>query len=302
MATSSQVSAQPQIRIGNIGVLTDFSEAAKSALRYAAAFARAYGSGITLAHAYIPPSFAYAAPEVSLVYEAMDDLQQSLEKELVDQAKSECLSGIQCKTVLRMGGPKDLLENLSGMDLIVVGTKGESGIEKFALGSTAEAIFRSCAAPVLTVGPHCRPTAGPESFVKTILYATDFSYGAEVALPYALSFARKFGAELVLLYAADDEDVSFSFERAMASERPLEKLRELAPGVEGDHVVGFGPAAAVILDEAASRKADFIVLGARGRGRLSTVLSHFGGGTAYEVAAKATCPVLTVRKPQPQRT
>lgn len=298
MATSSEVTAQPRIKIDNIGVLTDFSTQATTALRYAAALAHVYGAGITLAHAYIPPSFAYAAPEVSLVYQAFEDMEKSLKKNLADQAKAECLLGVKCSTVLRVGGPKDLLEDLSGMDLIVVGTKGESGIEKIALGSTAETIFRSCVVPVLIVGPLCQLETESPSFVKTILYATDFSYGAEVALPYALSFRHKFGADLVLLHAVDSHDVPFSFERAMASQDPLDKLHELAPTSEqADHVVSFGPAGTVILDEARNRKADLIVIGARGRGGFSSIVSHFGGGTAYEVAAKASCPVLTVRRP-----
>lgn len=134
MATSSKVSVQSQVKIENIGVLTDFSNEATRALRFAVAFARAFDAGITLAHSYIPPSFAYAAPEVSLVYQAIGDMEQSLKKNLVDQAKAAFLHGIKCSTVLRVGGPKDLLEDLSGMDLIVVGTKGESGIEKDRLG------------------------------------------------------------------------------------------------------------------------------------------------------------------------
>ena len=297
MATSSEVSVQPRIKIENIGVLTDFSNEATRALRFAAAFARAFDAGITLAHSYIPPYFAYAAPEVSLVYQAIGDMEQSLKKNLVEQATAEFLHGIKCSTVLRLGGPKDLLEDLSGMDLIVVGTKGESGIEKAALGSTAETIFRSCAMPVLTVGPLCQFKAASSSFVKTILYATDFSYGAEVALPFALSFAQQFEAELILVHAIDDNDVPFSFERTMASQEPLEKLHELVPGERVDHIVGFGSASAVILEEARNRKTDLIVIGARGRGGFSSVVSHFGGGTAYEVAAKASCPVLTVRRP-----
>lgn len=297
MVTSSQIIAPLRIKIDNIGVLTDFSKEATTALQYAAALAHAYNASITLAHSYTPPSFAYGAPEVSLVYQAIDDLEQSLKKQLLDQAQSECVRGIKCSTVFRLGGPKDLLEDLSGMDLIVVGTKGESGLEKIALGSTAETIFRSCAMPVLTVGPLCQLNVESQSFVRTILYATDFSYGAEVALPYALSFRLKFGADLVLLHAVDSHDVPFSFERAMASQDPLEKLHELAPSEQADHVVSFGSAGTVILDEARNRKADLIVIGARGRGGFSSIVSHFGGGTAYEVAAKASCPVLTVRRP-----
>src|SRR6185437_10019573 len=80
MATSSPVSAQPQITIKHIGVMTDFSKEATTALYYAAAFARAYGAGITLAHSFMLPSLAYASPEASLVYQTIDDMEQSLKK------------------------------------------------------------------------------------------------------------------------------------------------------------------------------------------------------------------------------
>lgn len=298
MATVSRVVSQPQIQINKIGVLTDFSKQSTRALRYAAALAHAYNAGITLAHAYIPPAFAYTAPEVSLTYEAMEDLRERLEKDLVDQTKSAFLHGIRCSTLLSIGGPSDVLEGLHDADIIVVGTKGDSGIEKAALGSTAETIFRSSTVPVLTVGPFCHLTDKSAFSVKTVLYATDFSSGAKIALQYGVSIARKFDADLIMLHVKDDHDVPFSFERAMASQGPLEKLHELAPDSQTTCIVKFGAADAVILEEATNRKADLIVIGARGAGKFASIVSHFGGGTAYEIAANADCPVLTVRNPQ----
>lgn len=297
MATVSRIASQPQIRINKIGVLTDFSRGSTRALRYAAALARAYNAGITLAHAYIPPYFAYATPDVSLTYQAMEDLRKGLEKDLMDQAKSAFLHDIKCSTLLSVGGPKDVLENLRGADLIVVGTKGDSGLEKIALGSTAETIFRSSTVPVLTVGPLCHSTDESLFSIKTVLYATDFSSGAEIALPYGASLARTFDADFIMLHVKDDNEVPFSFERAMASQEPLEKLRKLAPNGQTTCIVGFGAAGAAILEEAKVRKADLIVMGARGIGKFASVVSHFGGGTAYEVAANAGCPVLTIRRP-----
>ena len=39
------------------------------------------------------------------------------------------------------------------IDLLVVGTRGRTGLEKFVLGSKAEDILRQATCPVLTVGP-----------------------------------------------------------------------------------------------------------------------------------------------------
>ncbi|XBH11740.1 universal stress protein [Edaphobacter paludis] len=265
-------------------------------MRYAAVFARTYGAGIVLAHAYIPPTSAFADPEISLACEAMEDLRHRLENRLLKETQAAFLHDIKCTTLLRVGGSKDLLDDLSNADLIVVGTSGETGLEKAALGSVAETIFRSSRIPVLTVGPHCRCGGEGEAVIKTVLYATDFSPGATIALPYALSIAKEHQAELILLYVKDDNDVPFSFERTMASEEPLEKLHQLTPANKTTCIVGFGRSDAVILAEAKNRGANLIVIGARGVGAFASVVSHFGGGTAYKVAASADCPVFTIRE------
>lgn len=295
MATAHQTPSESRLRMKKIAVLTDFSRGTDTALRYAAVFARTYGAGVVVAHAYILPTAAFAAPEVSLTYEAMEYQRQSLENRLRKQTETASLRDINCTTLLRAGACKDLLEDLSDADLIVVGTSGEAGLEKAALGSSAETIFRSSAIPVLTVGPHCHCDGEGEASIKTVLYATDFSPGAKAASPYALSIAKERQAELVLLHVKDDKDVPFSFERTMASEEPLEKLRELATANKTICVVGFGRPDAVILEEARNREVDLIVIGARGVGAFASVVSHFGGGTAYKVAAGADCPVLTIR-------
>ena len=84
------------------------------------------------------------------------------------------------------------------IDLLVVGTHGRTGVEKFVLGSKAEEILRLAPCPVLTVGPklagRARLTAiegegkkltPVEISVGQILYATDFSPESLAAAPFA---------------------------------------------------------------------------------------------------------------------
>ncbi|HEU5234123.1 MAG TPA: universal stress protein, partial [Terriglobales bacterium] len=143
MATVSQITPRTLLKIKKIAVLTDFSENADLALRYAAAFARGYEASLVLAHAYVPPYYAFAAPEANLVYQAFHDLSEDLSARLKAKASATYLQSLRCTTLLREGAPKDLLDELHDADLIVVGTSGATGFEKAALGSTAEAIFRS---------------------------------------------------------------------------------------------------------------------------------------------------------------
>jgi nucleotide-binding universal stress UspA family protein len=53
-----------------------------------------------------------------------------------------------------------------------------------------------------------------------------------------------------------------------------------------------GDAAEAIINVAETRKSDMIVMGSRGRGRLTGLLV---GGTSQKVVAHANCPVLIVR-------
>ena len=299
MATAHQTPVGTHLQVKKIAVLTDFSQNAGNCLRFAAAIARGYKAGIILAHAYMPASCAYAAPEAAMVFQTLGAERQGFKSRLLDEAGAPFLRGIPCAVLLIEGAPKDLLEKVKNADLIVVGTSGETGLRKAALGSTAETIFRSSSVPVLTVGPHCDCRRAEKAGINTVLYATDFSTGAEIALPYALSIAKEHGAKLILLHVASDKDVPFSFDRTMASAEPLEALHRLVPGLAGlkSHpmcIVGFGKPNAVITEKAKDLQASVIVIGARGADRLSSVVSHLAGGTAYGVVANAECPVLTI--------
>lgn len=299
MVVAHPTSPVSRVKLDTLAVFTDFSAGANTALKCAAEIARRFKAGMVLAHAYNPiPAFVTA--EAAMEFEPLDDMRQSTQNRLLEQTEASFLQGVNCTTLLTMGDATDLLEELKDTDLIVVGTAGERGLTKATIGSTAEKLFRTSTLPVLTVGPRCLCTGEQGSHIKTVLYSTDFSAGAELALPYALFFAGEHGAELILLHVKDDKDVPFTFDRAMASEEPLDKLRGLVlegAGLQGNPTctVGFGRPDAVILSEASARKADLIVMGARGTGALTSIVSHFGGGTAYQVAADAFCPVLTIR-------
>ena len=301
VASLQQVARFTHLRIENVAVLTDFSENADTALQYAAALARVHKANLLIAHAYLPPSCAYAAPEAGLVLQAFEDRRKDLEDRLLKQTESTELRDLECRVLTLVGGPEDLLEELQNVDLIVVGTSGHTGAGRAVLGSTAETIFRSSKVPVMTVGPFCPQRAPSTTALDTVLYATDLSAGAAIALPYAVSIAGEQNAKLVLLHVLEDQNIPFPFERAMASAEPLEKLHRLIPDdIELEHkpeyVIGFGMLDKVILEEAANHHTELIVMGVKGSGAFGSIATHFFGGTAYSVAVNAHCPVLTIRE------
>ena len=78
-----------------------------------------------------------------------------------------------------------------------------------------------------------------------------------------------------------------------------ERLQQLRPEdqkVLVEHLLVQGGAAEEILQVAQERKCDLIVMGTHGRTGLGRLLM---GSVAEQVVRKASCPVLTVKTPQP---
>ncbi|ADD43317.1 universal stress protein [Stackebrandtia nassauensis] len=76
-------------------------------------------------------------------------------------------------------------------------------------------------------------------------------------------------------------------------EAEVERVRELAPGIDVSGRIVSGITASVELIEA-SRDAELLVVGSRGRGAFTELLL---GSTASQVAAHALCPAVVVRGP-----
>jgi nucleotide-binding universal stress UspA family protein len=86
------------------------------------------------------------------------------------------------------------------IDLIVMGTHGRTGAEKFLMGSVAEEIFRRSPVPVLTIGPDVRSSIPTSGRFHRVLFATDFTRASLAASPYAISLAQENNAKLVSLH------------------------------------------------------------------------------------------------------
>jgi nucleotide-binding universal stress UspA family protein len=143
--------------------------------------------------------------------------------------------------------------------------------------------------------------------IKTILVATDFSENATKAVETAVEFAKKFGAELIVLHAYRVEipmaspmtaggyvlpDGFFEQLGSHARSKVEETAKEIeARGVKATGIAVEQSAAIAIVEEAEARPADLIVIGTRGL----TGLKHIAlGSVADRVARTAPCPVLTV--------
>jgi nucleotide-binding universal stress UspA family protein len=188
-------------------------------------------------------------------------------------------------------------------DLIVIGTRGLTGIRHLLLGSTAERVVKNSKCPVLSIHPEDVEKHRP---LQTILVPTDFSEDAELAIAGAIRLlpAGVQGARLILLHAyhlpfeyTAYGAIPTSFDYlADAEGEALEQLKskaaELAEeGFEVEILAKEGYPPDVIVEEAKKAGADLITMGTQGRSAIANLLL---GSTAERVVQHAECPVLTV--------
>jgi len=192
-------------------------------------------------------------------------------------------------------------------DLIVIGTHGRSGFDRFVLGSVAEKVLRKAECPVLTVPPIGPPAIDAAAPFQSILCAVDFSSVAQQAINAAVELANRFGSTLIVLHVFDWAFGDEHTDRMPAAiielgqrlqEQVGRQLHERVAGLRAERppveLVVLGRPAREILHVARERAADLIVMGIAGRGAVDLALM---GSIANHVVRQSPCPVLTVRAP-----
>jgi universal stress protein A len=140
------------LRFGRVLVPTDFSDASRKALRYAARFAEQFGTRVSLIHVIEPvmsPDFTHfpLALDQEKVTEAARQRLASLGRNFLSPA---CLGDL----IVRNGSPfHEIAETARELktDLIIISTHGYTGLKRALLGSTAERVVRHASCAVMTV-------------------------------------------------------------------------------------------------------------------------------------------------------
>jgi nucleotide-binding universal stress UspA family protein len=142
------------MNIANILMPTDFSDTADRAFVVAIDLAQAFDAKLHLLHVYDIPDTAtvYEVTFPDSVIEGIKSAASVKLEALMTRAKA---NGIVTSSDLVFGSPSQIIVESakhSKADLIVIGTRGQSGVKRFFMGSVAERTLRSAPCPVLTVG------------------------------------------------------------------------------------------------------------------------------------------------------
>lgn len=140
---------------------TDGSEYANKAAKQAIWIARQSGAELMVINV-IETSSLVGLPAEDLIVRIREMLkeegQKSLEKisDMVMKSKEEdeCQKDVKLSLDIKEGSPSDVIIKTverEGIDLIVMGTSGKHGLDRFLLGSVTENVVRSASCPVLVV-------------------------------------------------------------------------------------------------------------------------------------------------------
>jgi len=246
--------------------------------------------------------------QVMILSVALDHHEDKAQTALAAARAALSHSAARLTTHLCRGDPAEAILRAAeehAVDLVVLGTRGLSALERFFLGSVAERVVRHAHGPVLLVRP-----GHPE--LRRVIVGVDGSESAVQAAAWLQHFPLPEHCEVRLVTALPAVEellqagmvtlplVSFPEAEAVARQQQEEaqaRLMELAvlfsaPGKRPITDIRRGDPASVLLQTAKDDGADLIVVGSHG---LRGVQRFLMGSVSEKVLRHAHCSVLVAR-------
>jgi nucleotide-binding universal stress UspA family protein len=240
----------------NILIPTDFSELSKVAIRYAIRFANKIDGNITLLSVLTMPQasrasirFKLRSLEQEITNMTQEDLQALVDEfgpllKTKDPLKVRIIRGTSFNDAV----VKEAKRLRSGM--IIMSTRGASGIKKFIMGSNTAAVITVSHIPVLVI-----PELGQFKNFRNVVYATDLKH-LEKELKTLIPYLEKFESIVHLVHVTNslkqvpalekkiDAIVSKSgfknvIVRVMVNPKPDEALEHYVSTVKADLITTF---------------------------------------------------------------
>ena len=270
----------------NILIPTDFSVTATNATKHGMALATKTNANVYLLHAYHFP--VMVDPNGQMMYSGdfvQDYVKESEEKLVVLQKEAVALHPeLEIKHLNQEGFLADEVQSVcetKSIDLVVIGTKGASGIEEHVLGTNTALILESVQCPVLII-----PEGASFKPYKRILFATNFQFDDIDVLLKIISLADLFEARIDVVHISDDP---------RKEERELDLLKEIGNQREPDKRITYSNipvnnSTLETLNNYIDRKGiDLVVMNSTGKSFLNKL---FNGSLTEKMAYHTYVPFL----------
>ena len=155
-------------KIETILVPLDFSPASMEALDYAVSLAKQFHAAIHLVHVY-PPDEASSVPGAGHLLLQSAEAIERLNEELTGIHRKHVPTFCPENCHIRAGRPYEQIVRLAreiDADLIVLSTRGHSGLKHLLLGSTAERVVRNAPCPVLVTRKRKQKSKASEQIIR----------------------------------------------------------------------------------------------------------------------------------------
>ena len=211
---------------------------------------------------------------------AIDHLQEQKLARVIHSLRDEHASLVVERATTTGDPRKALIEAAEDADLLVLSASPDESAETVLLGSLARRAMRRSPCPVVIVRG---ARTGP---VRHIVLGVDGSGASGSALDWACREANLHRADLLVVHARQ-ADISLA-EAGCVLDLAVNECRErTGVGIRG--VLTDGPPASALIH--ASRSADLVAVGSRGRSGFRTAVF---GSVALAVAESADCSVAVI--------
>lgn len=279
----------------------DFSEYSILALRYATALAKDNDAELIVYHSIpdLTPAISYLEGEFLLT--VSDALLNNAKSTLDSWIKKFVNPELTVEKVVGQGNPAESIVEISRklrIDLLVMGTHGVTGYERFLMGSVTNRVLHKSSVPVLVVSKtshHFIYEQDPNPVqIKRIVCALDFDNNNLWTIGIALSFARKYNSEMIFVHVINRKQNGNWRE---LEKQALSKLKSLAAPVVDENIpvkflVQSGEPAEVILKTLEHENADLVIMGHHTRNPIEEI---FLGSIARRVVTNSSRPILVAR-------
>jgi nucleotide-binding universal stress UspA family protein len=311
-----EVARKDALKIKTVLVPMDFSAASMQALDYAVPIAEQFNSSIHLLYVQERDQEFLPAAGASHILLECAATRTQLRRQLagIQSGRPFCFhadnshirSGRAYRKTCQLAREIDA-------DLIVVASRGQTGLPRVLLGSTAEQIVRHAPCPVLVARQQKqkrRSTASKsvrrdsQFSIRRIMVPVDFSDCAIKAVKYAASFAKQCGAQVHVFHAVFPHDYllldrsvcdpSVLREAELTSARKhMEVISRLdcLRGIVCENAVRTGYPVREICRELDNSKIDLVITSTHGQTGPKRVLV---GSVAEHIVRYAQCPVLVI--------
>lgn len=224
--------------------------------------------------------------------------------EVADSAVSALESAdVDVESSVEVGVAHEVIqEHAADCDLVVMGSRGRSGLERFLLGSVTETVVRTTNTPVLTVTDR---DGGQRRFpYEHVLVPTDGSEGATAAAQHGVDLAAACGATVHAVSVVDERAIVGTVGSEQLRDTIRERCERAVTSVEGAaSAVGLEDVRTTVLEGTPHRAlgeyvrgqdVDVVVMGTHGRSGVDRLLL---GSVAERMLRTSPVPVLTVRSP-----